>query len=256
MATPQLLDAAIGSDGVLREAPYALLCMVVAVEKSAEGDGILWMIYQAERDVDPYERVLQAADDCSLQRIATKHRLKREQQPQTEENNEEEDTVVAPPARSLHDVLADLTRLLRSTSKPEIRQRLEQQLEDLRLSRVRELTGVSLPRHLRITSLEEDPLEFRRDTHGVAQVWGRNVLGEHYAPRAAPLRYLHTYPAPELFKRMKRAVRDDLNTRNQRRIAALNAKERERKMELERQGILSPEQQLEAKFDRLLNASA
>jgi hypothetical protein len=82
------------------------------------------------------------------------------------------------------------------------------------------------------------------------------VLGEHYAPKEDPLRFLHTCSVPELFTLMKRVVREDLNSRNKRRIAALNARERERKKELEQQGILSPEQQLEAKFDQLLNASA
>ncbi|EGZ14954.1 hypothetical protein PHYSODRAFT_506275 [Phytophthora sojae] len=253
MASPLLLDAAIRSDGDVREAPYTLLCMVAAVEKAAEDVDSVWTIYQVERDVHPYERVLQAADEFSLHRAASKH--KSQQKAKHEGNEEEEETLVAPQRSPLR-VQADLKRLLRSTSRVETQERLERQLETLRLSQVRELTGVSLPKHLQITALEEDPLEFRRDIHGVAQVLGRNVLGEHYAPKSDPLRYLHAYSVPELFKRMKRAVREDLNTRNQRRIAALNAKERERKKELERQGILSPEQQLEAKFDRLLNASA
>ncbi|KAE8891562.1 hypothetical protein PF005_g11832 [Phytophthora fragariae] len=255
MASPQLLDAAIPRDGVVREAPYTLLCMVVAVEKAAaDVNSDVWSIYQVERGVEPFERVLEAAGDFSLQRAATTLKHKRDQKAKQQEEEEEEASVV-PQASSLY-VQADLTRLLSSSSRAETRKILERQLERLRLSRIRELTGVSLPTHLQITPLEEDPLEFRRDTQGVAQVWGRNVLGERYAPKADPLRYLHTYSVPELFQRMKRAVRNDLSTRNQRRIAALNAKERERKTELERQGILTPEQQLEAKFDRLLNASA
>ncbi|KAE9041157.1 hypothetical protein PR003_g6771 [Phytophthora rubi] len=256
MASPQLLDAAIPRDGVVREAPYTLLCMVVAVEKAAaDVNSDVWSIYQVERDVEPFERVLEAADDFSLQRAATTLKHKRDQKAKQQKEEEEEEASVVPQPSSLY-VQNDLTRLLRSSSRADTRKLLERQLERLRLSQVRELTGVSLPTHLQITPLEEDPLEFRRDTHGVAQVWGRNVLGECYAPKADPLRYLHTYSVPELFKRMKRAVRNDLSTRNQRRIAALNAKERERKTELERQGILTPEQQLEAKFDRLLNASA
>ncbi|KAG7389237.1 hypothetical protein PHYPSEUDO_010795 [Phytophthora pseudosyringae] len=258
MASPQLLDAAIRSDGVGREAPYAVLCMVVAVEKAnTAAAGGVWEIYLRERDVSPFERVLQAADEFSLHKDAAtrgKDKLKREQKAQEEaQEGDEEDST--PPASSAH-VQADLERLLRSTSRVGTRRRLEEQLENLGLAQICELTGVSAPKHLQIATLEEDPLELRRDTNGVAQVWGRNVLGEHYAPKNDPLRFLHTHAVPELFKRMKRAVREDLSTRNKRRIAALNAKERDRKEELERQGVLSPEQQLEAKFDQLLNTSA
>ncbi|KAF4323482.1 hypothetical protein BBO99_00001342 [Phytophthora kernoviae] len=105
-------------------------------------------------------------------------------------------------------------------------------------------------------TIEEDQLEFRRDMHGVALAWGRNVLGERYASRDKPLCFMYKHSAPEIFQRMKRVVRADLSTRNQRRIAALNAKERQRIMDLELQGILSPEQQLEAKLDRLFAGAA
>ncbi|KAL4114984.1 hypothetical protein PRIC2_013880 [Phytophthora ramorum] len=257
MATPQLLDAAIRSDGAVREAPYTLLCMVVAVERASaitwppRSDGTdVMAIYSAERDVDPFERVLQAADECSLQR--NKFKLKKRE---LKVQQEDEEGNLVPRMSSVH-VQYDLERLLHSTSRLETRRRLEEQLEDLRLAQIRELTGVLLPKHLQITAVEEDPLEFRRDTRGIAQVWGRNVLGEHYAPTNDPLRFLHSHSVPELFQRMKRIVREDLSTRNKRRIASLNAKERARQQELQRQGILSPEQQLEAKFDRLLNASA
>ncbi|KAG1694208.1 hypothetical protein DVH05_021864 [Phytophthora capsici] len=200
MATPQLLDAAVLSDGGVREAPYTLLCMVVAVEKAGEVSEDVWGIYLYERDVSPFERLLQAVDDFTMHKKSTRRKLKLNRRQKTQH-------------------------------------------------------GEFKPQTSSVTTLEEDPLEFRRDTHGVAQLWGRNVLGEHYAPKSDPLRFLHSHSAPEIFKRMKRVVRDDLNTRNKRRIAALNAKEKERKKELEKQGILSPEQQLEAKFDRLLNAN-
>ncbi|POM80818.1 Hypothetical protein PHPALM_1295 [Phytophthora palmivora] len=252
MASPHLLNAAIRSDGV-QEAPYTLLCMVVALEKASliDNECDILKCYTNERDVSPVERVLQAADEFSLQKnvMRDKYKLKRKQKAQ-----EDEDEQTPPQTSSVH-IQTDLERLLCSTSRVETRKRLEEQLKSLRYEQIRELTGVSLPKHLQITMLEEDPLEFRRDTHGVVQVCGRNILGEHYAPKSDPLRFLHIHPIPELFKRMKHVMRDDLSTRNKRRIAALNAKERERKKELEKQGILSPEQQLEAKFDKLLNAN-
>ncbi|KAL3663811.1 hypothetical protein V7S43_011224 [Phytophthora oleae] len=248
MASPQLLDAAIRNDGGVCEAPYTLLCMVAAVEKADEASDV-WGIYLHERDVRPFERVLQTANDFSLHRNYTRKKLKLKRRQKAHEDGELESPTS--PVR----VQTDLRRLLSPISSVATRRRLEEQLESLRLEQIREHTGVLLPQHLQITTLEEDPLEFRRDTHGVAQIWRRNVLGEHYAPKSDPLRFLHSHSVPELFKRMKQAVRDDLNTRNKRRIAALNAKEKERKKVLEKQGILSPEQQLEAKFDRLLNAS-
>ncbi|KAG2786066.1 hypothetical protein JG687_00007018 [Phytophthora cactorum] len=256
MASPQLLDATIRSDGVVREAPYSLLCMVVAVEKAhsvtTEATSDLFDIYLNERDVTPFERVLQAADEFSFQKNAMKAKITLKRERKAHEDDEEEAS--APQAGSVH-AQTEFKRLVHSTSRIEVQKRLEEQLENLKLEQIREVTGVSLPKHLQITTLEEDPLEFRRDMRGVAQIWGRNVLGDHYAPKTDPLRFLHTHMVPDLFKRMKRVVRDDLSTRNKRRIVALNAKERKRKKELERQGILSPEQQLEAKFDQLLNAS-
>ncbi|KAF4029569.1 hypothetical protein GN244_ATG02650 [Phytophthora infestans] len=256
MASPQLLDAAIRSDGVVRETPYTLLCMVVAVERAssltAETSGDLFDIYLNESEVTPFERVLRAADEVSLQKNATRGRIKLKRERKAQDDDEEE--VSATQASSVH-VQEDLKRLVHSTSHVEIQTKLREQIENLRLAEIREFTGVFIPKHLQLTTLEEDPLEFRRDIHGVAQISGRNVLGEHFAPMSDPLRFLHTHTVPDIFKRMKRVVRDDLSTRNKRRIAALNAKERERMKELERQGILSPEQQLEAKFDQLLNAS-
>ncbi|GMF40207.1 unnamed protein product [Phytophthora fragariaefolia] len=151
--------------------------MVAAVEASAvtaEGVGDVWTIYQIERGVSPYERVLHAADAFSLQKSATRRKLKREQQTH-EDEEEEEGVLTVPQASSLH-IQTDLERLLRSTTKLETQGRLKRQLKSLKLAQVRELTGVSLPRHLRITPLEEDPLEFRRDTKGVAQVWGAYLL--------------------------------------------------------------------------------
>ncbi|ETI39434.1 hypothetical protein L914_14377 [Phytophthora nicotianae] len=254
MASPQLLHAAIAND-VVREAPYTLLCMVVAVEKAnssaAETIGDLLEIYLSESNVTPLERVMQAADEYSLQKNATRGRIKLKRERKAQDDEKE----VSISRASFVQVQADLKRLLYSTSQIETQKRLEEQLEKLKLAQIREFTGVLLSKHLQITPIEEDPLEFRRDIHGVAQMRGRNVLGEHYAPKTDPLRFLRTHTVTDLFKRMKRVVRGDLSTRNKRRIAALNAKEKERKKELERQGILSPEQQLEAKFDQLLNAS-
>ncbi|KAK1941049.1 hypothetical protein P3T76_007755 [Phytophthora citrophthora] len=249
MATPQLLDAAIPSDGGVREAPYTLLCMVVAVEKADEVSEDVWEIYQYERDVSPFEHLLQASDDFSMHMNSTRKKLTLKHRQKVHGEGE-----LKPQTSSVR-VQADLQRLLSSTSSDDTQRRLEDQLESLRVQQILETTGILLPRHLQITTLEEDPLEFRRDTHGIAQLWGRNILGEHYAPKSDQLRFLHSHSVPEIFKRMKRVVRDDLSTRNKRRIAALNAKEKERKKELEKQGILSPEQQLEAKFDRLLNPS-
>ncbi|GMF17039.1 unnamed protein product [Phytophthora lilii] len=173
MASPQLLDAAIQSDGSVREVPYTLLCMVVAVEKANEvaptEDTVdIMKIYMLERDVQPFERVLQAADDFSLQKnvMRDKYKTKRKQKA-----NDEEDEDAIPQASSTH-VQMDLERLLRSTSRVETRRKLEDDLRSLRLEQIHELTGVSLPKHLQISPLEEDPLEFRRNTQGVAQVWG------------------------------------------------------------------------------------
>lgn len=171
MASPQLLDAAIRSDGVVREAPYTLLCMVLAVERaSVVTTEDVVKLYLSEREVTPFERVLQAADEFSLLKSTMngKEKLKGGQKMQEEEEEDEESTTRA----SSGHVQADLERLLRSTSRVETRSRLGEQLETLILVQIRELTGVSPPKHLEITTLEEDPLEFRRDTHGVAQVCG------------------------------------------------------------------------------------
>ncbi|OWZ03204.1 hypothetical protein PHMEG_00025104, partial [Phytophthora megakarya] len=80
MTSPQLLHAAIRSDGEVREAPYTLLCMVAAVEKvSALIEGDVMELYLNEMDVSPLERVLHSADEFSLQKNATrdKYKLKR-----------------------------------------------------------------------------------------------------------------------------------------------------------------------------------
>jgi hypothetical protein len=172
MASPQLLDAAIRRDGEVQEAPYTLLCMVAAVEKAhavaAPRAGDVLSIYLRERDVSPFERVLQAADDFSLQKKLDKNSNTRKHEQKLHDDEEGETT----PRTSSVRVQADLERLLRSTSRVETRSRLERQLESVRLAQIRELTGVALPEHLQTTTLEEDPLEFRRDTRGVAQVWG------------------------------------------------------------------------------------
>ncbi|OWY99863.1 hypothetical protein PHMEG_00029061 [Phytophthora megakarya] len=170
MTSPQLLHAAIRSDGEVRQAPYTLLCMVAAVKKvSALIEGDVMELYLNEMDVSPLERVLHSADEFSLQKNATrdKYKLKRKLKAQEDE---------APPQASSVHLQTDLERLLRSTSRVETRKRLEEQLESLRYEQIRKFTGVSLPKHLQITKLVEDPLEFRRDIRGIAQVWGTLVL--------------------------------------------------------------------------------
>ncbi|RLN47283.1 hypothetical protein BBJ28_00014729 [Nothophytophthora sp. Chile5] len=235
-------------------------------EDAPDADTLL-ASYMAERDVDPMDRVMQAASTHSLHRTGAQYTCIRESEKLL-------------PAR-LSQVEADLGRLVRSTTREETRQRLEGQLESLRQTR-EQGEGWDL-KHLQIAQIEENPLEFRRDCHGVAVVqgtfvsvlWsyivdtlqstasvngvyyaGRNVLGEHYAPRRDPLRFARNQNAAEVFQRMKRIVREDLRTRNQRRIAALNAKEQQKKRQLGIRGsVLTAEQQLEMKLDRLFEAS-
>jgi hypothetical protein len=64
--------------------------------------------------------------------------------------------------------------------------------------------------------------------------------------------YTRGKTAAEIFARMKMAVREDIRTRDARRIAALNQQERERKQRLIDMGYLSPDAVLEARFDHLL----
>lgn len=80
---------------------------------------------------------------------------------------------------------------------------------------------------------------------------GRNILGEHYAPRSDPLQFTKSAKArspTEIYQQMKRAVCADLAIREKRRIQALNDREKLRKQQA---GELSPEAALEAKFDRM-----
>lgn len=85
---------------------------------------------------------------------------------------------------------------------------------------------------------------------------GRNILGEHYAPRSDPLQFIKSASSrspSEIYQQMKRAVREDLVTREKRRIQALNDREKLRKQQA---GELSPEAALEAKFDRMFVESS
>lgn len=80
-------------------------------------------------------------------------------------------------------------------------------------------------------------------------------MGEAYAPYHSVLRFTRGRTAVEIFSRMKKVMREDLRTRDQRRIAALNAQALANKKKLEQMGYISAEAALEARFDYKFTAA-
>lgn len=180
--------------------------------------------------------------------------------------------------------IAELTRLIASIDPDKhyrARERLEKQKERKKevTSKVERRGGC--PPQLQVKAQTvEDPLETRRDSHGhavplgalrvldyarngpvylqltragcLAVYVGRNVLGEYYAVYTSPLSYTRGKTAAEIFARMKRAIREDIQARDARRIAVLNQQERARKQQLQDMGYLSPDAVIEARFDYLM----
>ncbi|KAL8005889.1 hypothetical protein Plhal703r1_c07g0041621 [Plasmopara halstedii] len=206
----QLMDSVSCDGEVMHEVLNVLMCMVVAVNKAAvEATHTLLVIYSRESNVCPIIHVLHAVNEFNLKKSVTQDKT-------TLKNELKVDKKALIASQHIY------YRLLHSTSRMEIQCRLQKQLETLRLAQNYALISVLPPTHLQITTLREDALDFRRNANGVAQVWGRNVLGENYAPKIDPLRYHRTFAASDIFKRMKRVVREDLASRNRRRIVALN----------------------------------
>lgn len=99
---------------------------------------------------------------------------------------------------------------------------------------------------LEIASIDEDPLEARWDSFGRVLPTRRNILGERYASHQERfLQYTERYTATEIFARMKKIVREDLRTRETRRIQALNRKQ----AELDELWAEAREKELESRFD-------
>lgn len=250
-------DAAGAGDGPPQEVLETLSCAVevvaLAVEapEARERDAeLLWGAYGALRWRWPVEQAMAAANAASLRRL--------------------ERAATASAVETQREV-AELDRLAASAGESE---RARGRLEALRARKQRALRGnAEPPRELEVPErTAEDPLEARRDARGEAvplrEFWrsglagervaltssaGRNVIGEPFAPRRAPLSYARGKTPAEIYARMKRAVKDDVVAREQRRIAALNARAAARKQELEALGYLSPEAALEARFDHLMH---
>lgn len=103
---------------------------------------------------------------------------------------------------------------------------------------------------LEIAPIDENTLETRWDSFGKVVPARQNILGELYtAHHERPLQYTDRYAPSEIFARMKKIVREDLRTRETRRIQALNRK----KAELDKLWAEAREKELENRFDNQFN---